>query len=285
MSKLTKFDNRLYDDAAVATLAATPAAVIAAGGFWLTGIAYGLAMVFPMMMVAAIMAEFVAKPPTPVRMVFVWAPFAAVAYSTALWYGAGATFALALAVAMFAYTFTRSVVALRRMALAGVDPDSPAELRAAPEQPPAPPPAAEPAELPPVPEDLPEEIKAIVAAAQQDYRHLCDALADPALAGAAGVDVAGMRGEAELMLRDIVRRAPLVARVRRIAGERPDDATARTTSDEALAALRGQADALREATSAALQVAATEGRDPGLLRDHTDNLHLLRETRDEARQP
>lgn len=281
MSKLTKFDNALYSDAAVVALAATPAVWIAGGGGWLAGLALGVPMVFLALIVTAVLAELVAKPPSPLRMVFVWAPAAALAYAAALEFGCGQTFSQLLAAAVFAYGWGRSLVTLRRMKRAGVDPDSPADDAKLPSAPAA---AALPAaELPPVPEDLPQELAALVAAAQQDYRHLCDALADPSLAGAAGVDVAGMRREAEQLLRDILRRAPLVARVRRIAGERPDDEPARKTSDEALAALRRQADALRGATSAALQVAATAGHDTTLLREHTDNLILLREVRDDER--
>jgi hypothetical protein len=285
MSKLTKFDNHVYNDTAIIALVATPAAWIASGGGWLAGIALGVPMIVGALVVTAVMSEFVAKPPSALRMVFVWAPAAAIAYATALEMGTGQLFAQLFAAAIFAYGWGRSVVALRRMRRDGVDPESLHDTEPKPAELPAATPAVLPAAavLPPVPEDLPEEIKALVAAAQQDFRDLCDALADPALAGAAGVDVAGMRGEADLLLRDILRRAPLVARVRRIAGERSDDAPARKTSDDALAALRRQADALRGATSAALQVAATAGHDPTLLREHTDNLHLLREIRDDAR--
>jgi hypothetical protein len=284
MSKLTKYDDVIFGDAALIGALGTPVAWIAAGGGWLAGIALGVAVLFPAMFLVALLGEFFASPPGPLRVPLVWIPFAAVVYVAAAWVGAGSTVALALAAAAFVYGSGRSWVALRRMALAGIDPGSPAEL-AASEPDPAPAAVAAPVgapELPPVPEDLPEELKALVAGAQQDFRHLCDALADPALAGAAGVDAAGMRGESELVLRDILRRAPLVARVRRIAGERPDDEPARRTSDEALAGLRRQAEALRAATSAALQVAATDGHDPALLHEHTDNLHLLRDVREEA---
>ena len=84
------------------------------------------------------------------------------------------------------------------------------------------------------------------------------------------------------LLRDILRRAPLVSRVRRIAAERPDDLDSRRAGDDALAALTRQADALRGATAAALRVAAAAQVDPSTLREHTENLHLLREAREES---
>jgi hypothetical protein len=277
MSKLTKFENAVFNDTAVIALVATPTAWVASGGGVLVGLLMVIPVIVPAFFITGIATMLVGKPPSVGRMLLVWLPSSALAYALITDLGTGRMFAAILAAVIFLYGYGRSVVALEKLHDAGQDPESPHEVAESPDAPAAVPlPAA-------APEELPAELKTIVAAAQQDFRHLCDALADPSLAGAAGVDVAGTRGEAEQLLRDILRRAPLVARVRRIAGERPDDEPARKTSDDALAALRRQADALRGATSAALQVAATAGHDPTLLREHTDNLQLLREIRDDER--
>lgn len=273
MSKPHPHTSQFLNDAAIVAIVGTSVTNVAIGGGWLGGAAFGLLVVIPAVIVGAMLAVIVADPPTHARVPLLWALFSALGFEAVRQAGAAPTVALALAGTTFVYGTTRSFLFLRRQALpAGA---------AAPTAAIAP---TDAAELPPVPGDLPEDLSALVAAARRDFDHLRDVLGDPALAGAAGVDVAGMRGEADALLRDIHRRASLVARVRRIADERPDDAPARRTSDDALAALRRQADALRAATSAALQVAAADARDPSPLREHAENLHLLRETREEAQR-
>lgn len=282
MSKLSKIDNHVYNDIAIVAFVGTPAAWVAAGGGWIVGVALGVPMLIPLFIVVGLLHELIAKPPTLTRMAFVWGPAALLAYAWASDLGCGRLFSLLFAITVFTYGWGRSAAALRQMRLARIDPDSPHEIeRAQPSATPALP--ANASDAPSVPEDLPDDLRTLATAAQQDYRHLCEALADDALADAAGVDADGMRDEAEQMLRDLLRRTRLVARLGKIAAERPDDELARNVHDEALAGLQRQASALRSATSAALQVAASAGHDPALLREYTDNLHLLHDVRCEAR--
>lgn len=278
-SKLTPFDNRLFGDATIATIATTSVTHALLGGSWLVGIAFGLLYTVPALITVAILAALIATPPTYARATLVWALFAGIG-GELLRGMIGLDLASTITGAVFLVGTTRSILVLRRApALPAANGPTAALASAAAS------PAGSTAGPSPVPEDLSPEIDALVRAADRDFRHLCDALSDPALARAAGVDAAGMRAAGEELLRDVLRRAPLVDRVRRIAAERPDDADSRRAGDDALAGLRRQADALRAATAAALQIAAAERVDGSLLREHADNLHLLREARDEADAP
>lgn len=273
-SKLTPFDNQVFSDVTLTALVATTAGNVAVGGGVFAGFGLGLLAAIPALIVGAIVVGVVATPPTYLRALLSWVILAGIAAEAARSGTGSLTFGLVVGAAGFLYGGTRSLLVLRR------GPQLPAAAAPAGELAPAPAPTA--AEVPPVPKDLSPEVEAIAAAAAQDFRHLSDALSDPALARAAGVDAAGMRAEAGNLLRDILRRAPLVSRVRRIAAERPDDLDSRRAGDDALAALTRQADALRGATAAALRIAAAAQVDPSTLREHTENLHLLREAREES---
>lgn len=267
MSKLSAYDNQIFNDGAIVGLVATTATHVAVGGSLLGGAAYGLLVAIPSFLGAGLISAFVADPPTPLRAAIVWAIFTGIGAEMIRNTTGSLTFAAVLGVLAFAFGTTRSIRVIRR---------GPALPAATPS------PALPGAPAPPVPKDLPEALQAIVDAADADFTHLRDALDDPALARSAGVDAAGIRGEALRLLHDILRRAPLAAHLHRLADERPDDPGARKARDEALAALRGQGDALRAAATAALQVAVTDARDPALLRDQTENLQLLHDAQRDA---
>lgn len=278
---LTPFDRWMFSDVALTTILGSAIGNSLTGGSWLAGAAIGLVASVPALIFAAIVAAIVATPPTYLRALLLWAIYAVCAAEAARSATGHSTFGLYFGGAVFLYGAARAIHILRTMPLL---PDEPAPVAAVA----APAPVAAPpinAEHPPVPQDLSPEVTAIADAAVQDFRHLCDALSDPALARAAGVDVDGMRGEANQLLRDILRRAPLVTRVRKIAAERAGDLDSVRAGDDALAALKRQADALRAATAAALRLAAAEQVDPTSLREHTENLHLLREAREDAAVP
>lgn len=273
-SKLTPFDNQVFGDVTLGALVLTTAGNIVGGGGWFAGFGLGLLAAIPALIVGAIVIALVATPPTHGRALLSWAILGALAFEAARSGSGSLTFGLVAGGGGFLYGATRSLLVLNR------GPQLPGAAEPAAALAPAAAPA--PIDVTAVPKDLSPEVEAIAAAAVQDFRHLCDALVDPALARAAGVDADGMRAEADTLLRDILRRAPMVSRVRRIAGERPDDGDSRRAGDDALAALARQADALRGATAAALRVAAAEQVDPDALREHTENLHLLRESREES---
>lgn len=285
-SKLTPFDNRIFGDAAIATIATTSFTHYLIGGSWLVGLGMGLLYAVPALILIAVLAAFVASPPTYARATLLWALFAAVVGEVTRGIVYAPDHAMVMAGTIFVVGAARSMVVLRRHPALRAPAAPAAALAEAPDVPapaaPAPPALAPltPA-LPPVAADLSTEVLAIARDAERDYRDLCDALTDPSLGQSAGVDPTGMRAAAEELLRDIRRRAPLVDRVRRIGAERGDPDT-RQAGDDALAALRRQADALRAATAAALQIAAAERVDGDLLRDHTENLLMLRDAREEV---
>lgn len=276
MSKLSAYDNQVFNDSAILAIVGTTASNLAVGGGLLGGIVFGLLAAVPSLFAAGMISTFVADPPTPLRAAIAWAIFVGVGAELIRSTTGSLTLAATLGAVGFTYATLRSIHTIRQAALAG-----PAPARAlASARAPAPEPAGAPVPAAPVsvPKELPQELQALVDAAAADLGHLREALADPAFARP-GVDAAGMRDEAQRLFQDICRRAPLAAHLRRLAEEPGADEAARAAAGEALAALRRQGDALRDATTTALQVAVSDARDVTGLRDHTENLQLLQEAR------
>lgn len=133
-----------------------------------------------------------------------------------------------------------------------------------------------------LPADIDPEIRELLDSAVEDYAHLHEIVSDPTLASNLGRDDTALLHGAEAVLLDVLKRAPLVSRVKRLASRRDDDPNGQAAADAAQARLRRQTDALHDAASAALQLAASEGTDAAEeLREHIDGLNALREARDE----
>ena len=113
-----------------------------------------------------------------------------------------------------------------------------------------------------LPQALPPELRARIDTALEDYRQLKDVLSDSTLITGVGVDPAAMLVES----REVPATQQAVA--------------------AALAAFEQRADALHSAASAAVQLAAADAAgDPALLRDHTENLLMLRAAHEQLRTP
>lgn len=127
-----------------------------------------------------------------------------------------------------------------------------------------------------LPRDLQPDLRARVDAAVENYRQLHELLHDPQLLALSDIDAPGMIAAAEEVALDLLRQVPRIARIQALAARRGDDADARAASDAALAALRGQSEALYEAVSAAFRaLAADQASDARELRDHTARLTAL----------
>lgn len=139
------------------------------------------------------------------------------------------------------------------------------------------------AALPPA---LGPDLRARVDAAVEDFRQLNEVLSERSLARAPGVDAAAMLAEAERLLLALLQQAPQVARVQALADRREDDAPARAAAQAAFVALGQRSDALHQAASAAIQLAAAlAAGDAAGLQEHTQNLHLLRAAHQELDEP
>lgn len=133
-----------------------------------------------------------------------------------------------------------------------------------------------------LPSDLEPAIRGLVDDAVEDFTHLHELISDPDLKSSFGRDHQALLAEAEAVLVDLLRRAPLVSRVQRLASRRADDEEGKSAAASALARLERQAKALHDAASAALQLAASDRPEAvGDLREHIDDLNALREARDE----
>jgi hypothetical protein len=133
-----------------------------------------------------------------------------------------------------------------------------------------------------LPSDLEPAIRGLVDEAVEDFTHLHELISDPDLKSSFGRDHQALLSEAEGVLIDLLRRAPLVSRVQRLASRRADDEEGKGAAASALARLERQAKALHDAASAALQLAASDRPEAvGDLREHIDDLNALREARDE----
>ncbi|MEZ4380922.1 MAG: hypothetical protein R3A79_06215 [Nannocystaceae bacterium] len=133
-----------------------------------------------------------------------------------------------------------------------------------------------------LPSDLEPAIRRLVDDAVEDFTHLHELVSDPGLKSSFARDHEALLAEAEAVLVDLLRRAPLVSRVQRLASRRADDERGRSAAASALARLERQAKALHDAASAALQLAASDRPEAVAgLREHIDDLNALREARDE----
>ncbi len=136
-----------------------------------------------------------------------------------------------------------------------------------------------------LPAELCPEIQALVNAAIEDFLHLHELFSEPMIAAGQDNEQEALHHEATEVLTDLLQRAPLISRLQRVADKRSDDPKGQAAAKAALARLRKQADALHEATSAALLFAASAGSDATHdLREHIEGLNALREARDEVEQ-
>ncbi len=133
-----------------------------------------------------------------------------------------------------------------------------------------------------LPADIHPEIRELVDSAVEDYAHLHEIVSDPTLASNLGSDDTALLLGSEAVLIDVLKRAPLVSRVKELASRRGDDPSGQAAAEAAEGRLRRQTEALHDAASAALQLVACEGSDAAdELREHIDGLNALREARDE----
>lgn len=133
-----------------------------------------------------------------------------------------------------------------------------------------------------LPSELEPTIRELVNRAVEDFTHLQELLADPQLDAYLGHDDDAILFEAEAVLVDLLRRAPVVSRVVALARRRSDDDRGKAAAEAAEGRLRQQAQALHEAASAALQLAASDQAQAlADLREHVDRLNAVREARDE----
>ena len=137
-----------------------------------------------------------------------------------------------------------------------------------------------------LPQALPPELRARIDTALEDYRQLKDVLSDSTLITGVGVDPAAMLVESREVMLALLAQAPRVARVLALAGRRSEVPATQQAVAAALAAFEQRADALHSAASAAVQLAAADAAgDPALLRDHTENLLMLRAAHEQLRTP
>lgn len=272
--KLAKrLDDPMFGDAYVAGLVATAVVAIAGGWGVLAGVALGVVIGVPAVFVIAIAIAVCTGGDDRSLIGRVLAcgvlgvVLGEVGRQLVGWPG------LAVGALGFAYTGARA--AWRHGHVLKDMPHAPAAL-----------PAAVTDAIEALPAALGPDLRARVDVAVEDFKQLHEVLGDPSLAGAPGVDAAAMLAEAQQILQALLRDAPRVARVQALADRREDDAPAREAAATAFAALGQRADALHQAASAAIRLAAAlAAGDTSALQEHTANLHLLSAAHQELGPP
>ena len=266
-----RLDHPLFGDAYLATIFATGAVFALADWGFLLGLLCGLVVGVPAIFVMAVATTLFAGDDPHSRRV---RPLACLALALVVAELARQLVGLpGLAVGLGLFAFTGARAFIRDRHVLKDRPLPPARDRVA-------------AAIAALPANLGVALRARVDAASEDFRQLQEILADPALASEIGVDAPAMLAEAEQVLLTLLAQAPRVARVQALADRRADDPAAREAAAAAFAALGQRSDALHHAASAAIQLAAASAAgDTASLRDHTENLRMLRAAHAELDRP